>query len=74
MAWFTAMLYLGKALSPPLMGAVYRLSGNYEKSYIVLILTAAASFVLLIIAMNIAPMKKLRREAEQSAAADAVKG
>jgi MFS family permease len=66
MSSFTAMLYLGKCLSSPVMGYIQKVTGSYQGSYAVLLGSAAVSLVILIIAVNIAPMKKLR---EQSAGA-----
>jgi MFS family permease len=74
MASFTAMLYLGKAIASPVMGFISRITGNsYVGAYQILIASAAVSLVILMIAINIAPMRKLRQEAAQQGAASGAK-
>ncbi|MDR1481127.1 MAG: MFS transporter [Synergistaceae bacterium] len=68
MSSFTAMLYLGKCVGPATMG-YFRRSFGFAGAYWVLIAAAAVSLVILIIAVNIAPMRKLRAAAQQNAGA-----
>ncbi|MDR1043915.1 MAG: MFS transporter [Candidatus Adiutrix sp.] len=55
--YFTGMLQLGIALSNPIIGELYRSSGDYQLPFMVMAVFNAAALVLIIFALKLAPYK-----------------
>lgn len=62
LAWFSAALYLGKAIASPLVSAIVSSTGSYVSAFTILTVMGGVSLVLILTSIIVSPYQKLLRK------------